>query len=148
VAKSCITIGLHLLLKNGDFFEYRYFTRECTTRLGCGGVFIYHFVTNFLLSLTVKKIWKSVNIWWSYGQELGVLFFFWLTVYYYYYFCFVSRYHALRPSSVDRPICLRICWTCLFFAFSVGGSFESSRIQFRPPTRQFCRAQSAVWIRN
>jgi len=28
----------------------------------------------------VKKIWKSVNIWWSYGQEFGVLFF-WLTVY-------------------------------------------------------------------
>jgi len=25
------------------------------TRLGCGGVFIYHFVTNFLLSLTVKE---------------------------------------------------------------------------------------------
>ena len=30
------------------------------------------FVTNFLLSLTVKEFWKSVNIWWSYGQELGV----------------------------------------------------------------------------
>jgi len=38
------------------------------------------FVTNFLLSLTVKEFWKSDNIWWSYGQELGVLFF-WLTVY-------------------------------------------------------------------
>ena len=49
------------------------------TRLGCGGVFVYDFVTNFLLSLTVKE-WKSANIWWSYGQELGVLFF-WLTVY-------------------------------------------------------------------
>jgi len=24
----------------------------------------------------MKKVWKSVNIWWSYGQELGVLFFF------------------------------------------------------------------------
>jgi len=23
----------------------------------------------------VKEFWKSVNIWWSYGQELGVLFF-------------------------------------------------------------------------
>ena len=34
-----------------------------------------HLVTNFLLSLTVKKFWKSVNIWWSYGQEFGVLFF-------------------------------------------------------------------------
>ena len=23
----------------------------------------------------MKKVWKSVNIWWSYGQEFGVLFF-------------------------------------------------------------------------
>ena len=52
------------------------------TRLGCGGFFLYDFVTNFLLSLTVKQFWKSVNISWSYGQELGVLFF-WLTVYMY-----------------------------------------------------------------
>ena len=43
-------------------------------------VFAYDFVTNFQLSLTVKELWKSANIWWSYGQELGVLFF-WLTVY-------------------------------------------------------------------
>jgi len=35
---------------------------------------------NFLLSLTAKEFWKSVNIWWSYGQEFAVLFF-WLTVY-------------------------------------------------------------------
>jgi len=39
-------------------------------------VFVFDFVTNFLLSLTLKEFWKSVNIWWSYGQELGVLFFF------------------------------------------------------------------------
>jgi len=45
------------------------------TRLGCGGVFVYDFVTNFLVSLTVKEFLKSANIWWSYGQELGVLFF-------------------------------------------------------------------------
>ena len=50
------------------------------TRLGCGGVFVYDFVTNFLPSLTVKEFWKSANIWYSYGQEFGVLFF-WLTVY-------------------------------------------------------------------
>ena len=33
------------------------------TRLGCGGVFVYDFVTNFLLSLTVKEFGKSANIW-------------------------------------------------------------------------------------
>jgi len=48
---------------------------SAATRLGCGGVFVYDFVTNFLLSLTVKEFCKSANIWQSYGQEFGVLFF-------------------------------------------------------------------------
>jgi len=48
---------------------------SAATLLGGGGIFVHDFVTNVLLSLTVKELWKSVNIWWSYGQELGVLFF-------------------------------------------------------------------------
>ena len=38
------------------------------------GVFKYDFVTNFLLSLTVKTFCKSVNLWRSYGQEYSVFF--------------------------------------------------------------------------
>jgi len=45
-------------------------------RLGCGGYLYMTLLQILLLSLTVKEFWKSVNIWWSYGQELGVLFFF------------------------------------------------------------------------
>jgi len=45
-----------------------------------GGIFKDDFVTNLLPSLPVKTVCKSVNIWWSYGQEFGVLFF-WLTIY-------------------------------------------------------------------
>ena len=66
---------LLLLFRNGDFLNTDISQGSVATRLGCGGVFVYDFVTNFLLSLTVKEFWKSVNIWWSYGQELGVLFF-------------------------------------------------------------------------
>jgi len=66
---------LHLLLKNCDFLNKDISQGSVATCLGCGGIFTYEFVTNFLLSLTVKEFWKSVNIWWSYGQELGVLFF-------------------------------------------------------------------------
>ena len=66
---------LHLLLENGDFLNTDISQGSVATRLGCDGVFVYDFVTNFLLSLTVKVFWKSANIWWSYGQELGVLFF-------------------------------------------------------------------------
>jgi len=46
---------LHLRLKNGDFFNTDISRGSVATRLGCGGVFVYDFVTNFLLSLTVKK---------------------------------------------------------------------------------------------
>jgi len=66
---------LHLLLKNGDFLNTDISQGSVATRLGCGGVFMHHFVTNFLLSLTVKEFRKSVHIWRSYGQEFGVLFF-------------------------------------------------------------------------
>jgi len=40
------------------------------------------FIANLIPSPTVKKVWKSVNIWWSYvmGKSL-VSCFFWLTVY-------------------------------------------------------------------
>ena len=47
--------SLHLLLKNGDFLNTDISQGSVATRLGCGGVVIYYFVTNFLLSLTVKE---------------------------------------------------------------------------------------------
>ena len=46
---------LQLLLKNGDFLNTDISQGSVATRLECGGVFIYHLVTNFLLSLTVKE---------------------------------------------------------------------------------------------
>jgi len=72
VAKSCIPVYkpfigfwqprkaglnslLHLLLKNGDFLNTDISQGSVATRLGCGGIVVYHFVTNFLLSLTVKE---------------------------------------------------------------------------------------------
>jgi len=45
---------LHLLLKNGDFLNTDISQGSVATRLGCGGIFTYGFVTNFLLSVTVK----------------------------------------------------------------------------------------------
>jgi len=46
---------LHLLLKNGNFLNTVISQGSVATRLGCGGVFVYVFVTNFLLSLKVKE---------------------------------------------------------------------------------------------
>ena len=74
VAKSCVTVcftySSKVAILNTDILQ-----GSLTTREGYGEVFKYDFVTNFLLSLTVKGFRKSVNIWWSYGQESGVLFF-------------------------------------------------------------------------
>jgi len=53
---------LHLFLKNCDFLNTDISQGSVATRLGCGGVFKYDFVTNFLLSLTVKELGKSANI--------------------------------------------------------------------------------------
>jgi len=44
---------LHLLIKNYDFLNTDISQGSVATRLGCGEVFT--FVTNFLLSLTVKE---------------------------------------------------------------------------------------------
>ena len=49
---------LHLLLKNGDFLNTDISQGSVVTRLGCGGVFVYDFVTNFLLSLNSERILK------------------------------------------------------------------------------------------
>ena len=48
---------LHLLLKIGDFLNLNTDISQgnVATRLGCDGVFVHDFVTNFLLSLTVKE---------------------------------------------------------------------------------------------
>ena len=46
---------LHVLLKNCDFLNTDISQGSVATRLGCGGVFTYDFVTNFLRSLTVKE---------------------------------------------------------------------------------------------
>jgi len=45
------------------------------TYLRRGGIFKHELIANLLRSPSMKKVWKLVNIWWSYGQEFGVLFF-------------------------------------------------------------------------
>jgi len=40
-----------------------------STQLRCGGIRSKQFITNFPENVQVKKFWKSVNIWWRYGQK-------------------------------------------------------------------------------
>jgi len=46
---------LHLLFKNCDFLNTDISQGSVATRIGYGGVFKYDFLTNFLLSQTVKE---------------------------------------------------------------------------------------------
>ena len=66
---------LQLLLENCDFLNIDILQGSVATRLRCGGIFKYGLVENLPVSLPMKEFWKSVNIWGSYGQEFGVLFF-------------------------------------------------------------------------
>jgi len=86
---------LQLLLEHCDFVNIDISQGSVATRLRCGGIFKYVLVANLPVSLPVKKIWKSVNIWGSYGREFGVLFF-WDTVY-----TALAQRRALK-SETDR----------------------------------------------
>jgi len=58
---------LHLLLKNSDFLNIDISQGSVATLLGCGGVFKYGFVTNFLLSLKVKDFENRLIL----GEDIG-----------------------------------------------------------------------------
>jgi len=66
---------LKLLFGHCDFLNIDILQGSVATRLRCGGICKYELVANLPVSLLVKEFWKSVNIWGSYGQEFGVLFF-------------------------------------------------------------------------
>jgi len=84
-----------------------------TTPLRCGGIVNDDFVAYLLLNLSVKKIWKSVNIWRSCGQYCSALFF-WLTVYY---------THAMMGALSLALICIYlIYWQLTSAAFNCNHS--------------------------
>jgi len=56
-------------LENGKFLKSDISQGSVATFVGCGGIFIYGFIANLIARLTVKELWKSANIWRSYGQR-------------------------------------------------------------------------------
>jgi len=53
---------------NRETFQSPILENTKTTHLRCGGIFKYEFVANLPATLSVKRFWKLVNIWGSYGQ--------------------------------------------------------------------------------
>ena len=66
---------LQLLLEHGNLWNLDISQGSVATCLRWDGIFKYRydFITNLLLSLTVKEVWKWVNIWGSCGQPYSVL---------------------------------------------------------------------------
>jgi len=54
MAKSCITVCFTYSLRMA-IFKTDISLGSVATRLGCDGVFVYDFIANFVLSLTVKE---------------------------------------------------------------------------------------------
>jgi len=57
------------------FFNSDIWHRSVVTQLRCGEIISQGFVANLLVNLTVKEVWKPVNIWRRYGQYRSALFF-------------------------------------------------------------------------
>jgi len=66
------------------------------TQLRCGGIISQSFVANLLVNLSVKEVWKSVNIWRSYGQYCSALFFLTHSVYIIYAVHSIFRFSLLN----------------------------------------------------
>jgi len=81
VAEFCTTgCFIDSGLDHGIFWTLDISQGSVVTQLRCGEIVSHGFVANLILNLPVKEVWKSVNIWRSYGQYCSALFF-WLTVY-------------------------------------------------------------------
>jgi len=101
----CHNSLLHLLLKNGNFLNTDISQGSVASCLRCGGVFVYDFVRNFLLSLIMKEFWKSVNIWWLWTRVKCIVF--WLTVYLLWPSQWCSHLKTARASVSPRS---ERCW--------------------------------------
>jgi len=58
----------------------------------------------------VKEFWKSVNIWGSYGQEFGVLFFLRHSVHLLYRLRYPRRRRAYTPAMHDTIVIVSSCY--------------------------------------
>jgi len=63
-----------------SFSAFKISLGSVAPHLRWGGIFINNFIANFLLNVSLKELWKSVNIYQRYGQEYSVRFF-WPTLY-------------------------------------------------------------------
>jgi len=81
IPQTCSYTTLWFVVDNDACIKFSLFSDmdvsqgSSATPLRCGGIVNDDFVAYLLVNLSVKNIWKSVNIWRSYGQYCSALFF-------------------------------------------------------------------------
>jgi len=76
VAEFCTTACfIHSSLEYYSFLNTDISQGSVVTQLRCGGIVNEDFVTNLVVKLSVKELWKLVNIWRSNGKDYSGLFF-------------------------------------------------------------------------
>ena len=134
-----LLLSIHCVSKNVTLFYFFYNFGRClslfsdinvsqgsvATLVRCGGIFNANFIANFLMSQSVKELWKSADIWRSYHKsKKGDVF--WNTVYLpprFYYSLVLSlmlwsRYfmhvHVFVVAMVDCVVCAIVAFTNVF----------------------------------
>jgi len=72
VAKSCTGVCSNYFLRMAIFLNLDISQGSVATHWRCGGIFRYDLLQIYYWVCQWKKIWKSVSIWGSYGQEFIV----------------------------------------------------------------------------
>ena len=117
------------------------------TQLSCDEIVSQGFVANLLVNLSLKEVWKSVNIWRRYGQYCSALFF-WLTVSFSFFFFFSGLEccrvdNTVRRQSVRSSALLQAEWMSIRRSPSARLSvvkYQVSVVNAWPVRRQITRS--------
>jgi len=103
-ALPCDLLLITMHATNFRYFPIRMFHKVVQRHVRCGGIVNDDFVAYLLVNLTVKKVWKSVNIWRRYGQYYRGMFILTHSVYRYIRrpVIIVFQIQVLRVSSMSR----------------------------------------------
>jgi len=92
-------------LEHGNFLNTDISQNSVVTQLRCAGIVNEDFIANLLVNLSMKEFWKSVNIWWSYGQYYSgclLLTHSVVCIYRSIYFNYTAHVHRVLASEIQH----------------------------------------------
>jgi len=103
-------------LDHGIFLNFDISQGSAVPQLRCGEIISQGFVANLLVNLSVKEVWRSVNIWQSYGQYCSALFFLTYSVHVNFNFLFKEgpAYKYMSAYYTHDFTVFLYCWCVMF----------------------------------